>query len=172
MAGFLENFRAAVLQPQQNPFEQAQPGYRPQNQPAQMPQQSANFSPESKLVRLINIYNNSSDWTSKERAVNAMMESFPNADRKLKNWIKLLDRRTQESKDQYDLLSWGVEKINQTNDLDERMRVVNYLMENVPEPSKWYRDRVTKLDQSVRNLTYYDGDLNKKITINDIGRYE
>ena len=171
MATFLENFR--VVNQRLNPtnqLENRRHGYVPANQAEMTPKQSANFSQDA-LGYYLNEYNKTNDWDRKEAIVNAIMESYPNPDDNLKNWVKTIDKRTKESKDQYDLFSWGVNAVNSTRNLDEKRRIVNYLMEKVPTPSKWYRNKVVKLNDSVEKGYNYSGDLDDNITINEIGRY-
>lgn len=169
MTLFVDNFRNAVKAPTLE--IQGQPrGYVPANATVKGAQQTANFSPDA-LGFLVDEYNSTSDWNTKTAIVNAMMEKYPNPDRSLKKWITNLDKKTQEGAQQSRVLSWAMDEYNKTPDIDKKEQIVNYLMETYPNPSKWLRSKIMKLDDMTRTLRKYQDEINNGGSINDLGDY-
>ena len=174
MASFVDNFRTTLGRALTPTTElQGQPrGYVPANATVKGAQQTANFSPNAALGNLVNEYNNATDWDTREDIVNAMMENYPNPDKSLASWIKNLSDKTAEGKQQSKVLNWAIKEYNSTSDLDKKEQIVNYLMETYPNPSKWLRSKIMKLDDITRQMRAYQNDIDKGVEINSMGDWK
>lgn len=149
-----------------------QKGYVPANQ-ASPRKQYASFDPNSSVLpSLINEYNKAKDWDRREQVVNSMMENFPNADEQLLNWIKRLDNVTQRGRKESEMITWATRQFISAPSIDKKEQIVNYLMENNPNPSKWMRSKIMSLDNLAKQLRSYQDNIGEGVDINSLGEYK
>lgn len=138
MANFIENLRAA------SPQLRTATTQRPQ----QTQQKTDSIVP--KMNEYIQAYNSTKNWDEKERLVNSMMDRYPNPDQITYSFINRLNRVTMDGKEQSKVLNDTMKRYQATQDINERERLVNNLMDRYPNPSPWLKKQILAMDDITR----------------------